>query len=94
MAPGSRTSKRVRAEGSEVQPPQSQTRTSKRLHLLATQGQTEEGTTQRSCTPAESGIAAPAQETTAAEEESAGAAQDTTSVDEDNEQEQDHNEGK
>jgi len=81
MAPGVRASMRVRAsQGSEVQP-QSQTRTSKRLHLLATQGQSEEETPQTSCTPVESGNGAGVQDTTTVEGKSGGAAQHTTCVD-------------
>jgi hypothetical protein len=85
MAPGGRASKRVRAsEGSELQPPQSQTRTSKRLHLLATQGQNEEEIAQRSSTAVEEGNTAAVQDTTPVEEESGGAAQGSTCHDEDN----------
>jgi hypothetical protein len=85
MALGGRASKRVRAsEGSELQPPQSQTRTSKRLHLLATQGQNEEEIAQRSSTAVEEGNTAAVQDTTPVEEESGGAAQGSTCHDEDN----------
>jgi hypothetical protein len=95
MALGVRASKRVRAyQGSKVQPPQSQTRTSKRLHLWETQGQSEEETPQRSCTPAKSGNGAGVQDTTTAEGDSGGAAQHTTCVDEDNVHEHEDTEGK
>jgi hypothetical protein len=88
MALGGRASKRVRAsEGSEVQPPQSQTRTSKRLHLLGTQGNNKEEIAQRSSTAAEEGNTAGVQDTTPAEEESGGAGQGSTCHDEDNVQE-------
>ena len=95
MAPGVRASKRVRAsEGLEVQPSQSQRRTFKRLHLLATQGQSEEETPQRSCTPAESGNATTVEDTTATEGDIGGAAQDTTCADENNVLGHDDTEGK
>jgi len=74
MPPRVRASKRVRApEGSEVQPPQSQTRTSKRLHFLATQGHNEEEIAHRSSTTAEEGNATGVQDTTPIEEKSGGA---------------------
>ena len=67
-----------------MQPPQSQTRTSKRLHFLATQGHNEEEIAQRSSTAAEEGNATGVQDTTPIEEESGGPAQGSTSHDEHN----------
>jgi len=85
MALGGRASKRVRAsKGLEVQPPQSQTRTSKRLHLLGTQGHNEEEIAQRSSTAVEEGNTVGVQDTTPVEEESGGVGQGSTFHDEDN----------
>ena len=103
MAPGVRASKRVRAsQGSQVQPPESQTRSSKRFLVSARDGQNVEDPTnghdetppQRSYTDAEEGDGAGGQDNTAAEEFSGGGAQDSTGADEDNAAGEEDTEGK
>jgi len=85
MAPGVRASKRVRAfEGLEVSPTQTKTRSSKRPHSLARDGQNEEEIPQSSFTAVESSNGVGVTNTTTGEEESGAAAQDTTCGDEDN----------
>ena len=103
MAPGVRASKRVRAsQGSQVQTPESQTRSSKRLQPSARDGQNVEDPTdghdeippQMSYTDAEEGNGAGGQDNTAAEEVSGAGAQDSTGADEDNVAGEEDTEGK
>jgi len=103
MAPGVRASKRVRAsQGSQVQPPESQTRSSKRLQPSARDGQNVEDPTdghdeippQMSYTDVEEGNGAGGQDNTAIEEVSGAGAQDSTGADEDNVAREEDTEGK
>jgi hypothetical protein len=102
MAPGVRASKRVRAyEGSEVQAPQLQTRSSKRLQPSARDVQNVEHPMDahdevplRSYTATEEGNGAGSHDTTTLEEDSASAPHDSTGGDEDNAAGEEDTEGK
>ena len=103
MVPGVRASKSVRAsQGSQVQTPESQTRSSKRLQPSTRDGQNVEDPTdghdeippQRSYTDAEEGNGAGGQDNTAAKEVSGAGAQDSTGADEDNVARAEDTEGK
>jgi hypothetical protein len=90
MPPGVRTGKRVRApEGSQVQPPMAQLRSSKRLQLSVRDGQNVEegngaGAEQGNVAGAEEANVASAQDITSAEEANGAGGQDMTRADEDN----------
>ena len=92
MAPGGRGTKRVSAsQASEVQPTQAQTRSSKRLHRIATEEQNADDPTdghdeihQRAHTGSKESIGGGGQDSTAVGEDSATGAQDSTPADEDN----------
>jgi hypothetical protein len=93
MAPGIRNSKRVRAEGTQVQP--SQTRSSKRLQASATDGQNlEDPTNDHDEIPAEEGFGASVQDSTFAEEDSGAPAHESTGANEDNVPRHEDTEGK